>query len=296
MKKQKSNRTQRKSSSATQQEDAALKVCMQFFADELLPYLGIEGEVVSPAPTELIHLDLQKLFQDFNLVMRDNSWKHFEFQSTHEGLNGLKRFRVYEALTSYQYKVQVTTYVLFSGNIKQPMTEFTEGVNTYRIVPIIMLSKNADTLITDLQRKIDMGEPITKKDLTPLTLCLPMGGEMSLKERVASSYNIISKAGGVPKEDIHKLEAVIYTMADKFLDSTELDEIKEAIRMTTLGQILVNEGYNEGWKSNQLENARNFLGKVDDATIAECIGIPLETVLKLKEEAALETQTETAAE
>ena len=24
-----------------QQEDAALKTCMQFFADELLPYLGI---------------------------------------------------------------------------------------------------------------------------------------------------------------------------------------------------------------------------------------------------------------
>ena len=85
---------------------------MQFFADELLPYLNIKGKVVSFAPTELVHLELQKLFQDFNFIMEDGTWKHFEFQSTNEGLKGLKRFRAYEALTSYQYNVTVETYVL----------------------------------------------------------------------------------------------------------------------------------------------------------------------------------------
>ena len=44
-----------------QHEDAVLKASMQFFAEELLPYLGIEGKVVSFAPTELVHLELQKL-------------------------------------------------------------------------------------------------------------------------------------------------------------------------------------------------------------------------------------------
>lgn len=51
---------------------------------------------------------------------------------------GLKRFRTYEALTSYQHKVPITTYVLFSGNIKNPMTSFSEGINTYKVAPIIM--------------------------------------------------------------------------------------------------------------------------------------------------------------
>ena len=71
-------------------------------------------------------------------MMEDGSWKHFEFQSKNEGLAGLKRFRTYEALTSYQHKVPITTYVLFSGNIKNPMTSFSEGINTYKIAPIIM--------------------------------------------------------------------------------------------------------------------------------------------------------------
>lgn len=48
-----------------QQEDAALKTCMQFFADELLPYLGIDGHVSAFGPTDLVHLDLKKTLSGF---------------------------------------------------------------------------------------------------------------------------------------------------------------------------------------------------------------------------------------
>mgnify|MGYP003313397303 FL=1 len=47
------------SSNVQQHEDGILKTSMHFFADELLPYLNIEGKVVSFAPTELVHLELQ---------------------------------------------------------------------------------------------------------------------------------------------------------------------------------------------------------------------------------------------
>lgn len=103
-------RTKQETEICNQTEDAALKVVAQFFAEELLPKWGIHGKVASLAPTELIHLDIKKLYQDMNFIMEDGTWKHFEFQSTNEGVDGLKRFRTYEALTSYQYKVEVTTY------------------------------------------------------------------------------------------------------------------------------------------------------------------------------------------
>ena len=268
-----------------QQEDAALKTSMQFFADELLPYFRISGKVVGFAPTELVHLDLQKLFQDFNLVMEDGSWKHFEFQSTNEGLAGLKRFRSYEALASYQHKVAITTYVLFSGTIQKPMTEFTVGINTYRIHPIIMKKENADLLITELQRKIAAGEPLTKKDLVPLTLCPLMGGSMTQKERIKAAYKITRQATLVASEDIRRIEAVIYAMADKFLESMDLDEIVEDISMTRLGRMLVDRGIHTGIESTKLDNARNLLDLLDEQTIADRIGLPLETIQQLKKEA-----------
>ena len=280
------NNKEQEISSYTQQEDASLKISMQFFADELLPYLGIKGKVVAFAPTELVHLELQKLFQDFNLIMEDGTWKHFEFQSTNEGLIGLKRMRVYEAMTSYQYKVEVTTYVLFSGNIKNPMTEFTEGENTYKIHPIIMRNRNADELISELQCKVETGKAVTKEELVPLVLCLLMEGSMTQKDRVKAAYKITRKVNTVAKEEIEKIEAVIYAMADKFLDSVSKEEILEEISMTELGQMMINkgkkEGLKEGIKENRLEIAKNLIGLLDEQVIAERTGLSLDAVKELK--------------
>lgn len=90
--------------SLTQHEDAVLKTAMRFLADEFLPYFHIEGKVVEFAPTESIHMEVKKFYEDINLVMEDGSWKHFEFQSTDGGIPDLKRFRVYEAIASYPEK------------------------------------------------------------------------------------------------------------------------------------------------------------------------------------------------
>ena len=282
------------SAEVEQHEDTALKTAMREFAEVLLPYFGISGKVVGYGPTESVHLEMKKLYQDFNLIMEDGTWNHFEFQSTNEGIEGLKRFRVYEALTSYQYKVPVITYVLYSGKILNPVTEFTEGKNTYRIIPIIMRGKNADQEIFRLKQKLECGEIISKEDMVPLMLCPLMSGNMEQKDRVREAFHIVQEAVTVSKEDVRKVEAVLYAMADKFLKKEELEEIAEEISMTELGKMLVNkgisqgisQGINQGISQNKIENARNLLDVLDVQTIAEKIGLPLETVEQLKNKKA----------
>lgn len=237
----------------SEHEDGALKIAVQFFADEILPLMNIEGKVKGIAPTEMVYLELKKLSEDFNLVMEDDTWKHFEFQSTNEGLMGLKRFRSYEAVASYQHKVAITTYVLYSGKIKQPMTEFTEGVNTYRVVPIIMQDKDADKLIAEIRRKAEAGEPIERADLVQLALCPLMGGEMSQKERIKAALTITKETKNLEKDDIRKIEAVLYTMADKFLESMDMKEIMEDVKMTKLGRMLVEDGRMQGREQGILQ-------------------------------------------
>ena len=272
--------TKEEKSSVYQHEDAIMKSMMQFFADELLPYLGIHEKVIGIAPTESTILEFYKYFQDNNLIMEDGSWKHFEFQSSSKGIKDLKRFRSYEAVISYQYNVSVTTCVLFSGKIKNPVTEFTEGLNTYRIMPIIMADWNADEFLIELRHKIDENEKITKEELIRLVLMPLMGGESAQKERITGAFRIIEKAKDISEEDVRRLEAMIYTMADKFLEKIDLDEVRSEMRMTELGKML----YEEAEKKVKLESAKNLLGILNDELIAEKIGIPLEDVLKLKEE------------
>ncbi len=45
---------------------------------------------------------------------------------------------------------------------------------------------------------------------------------------------------------MEKVETVLYVMADKFLDSGEMDELMEVIGMTRLGQKLINRGKEKG--------------------------------------------------
>ena len=245
-----------------QAEDAALKVLHDYFADVLLPYWNITGEVDYAAPTESVYLELRKQYQDINFIMKDGSLVHFEFQSTNDkALDDLRRFRTYEAFLCMKHKTDVYTYVLFSGGIEHPMTEFTSGINTYRVHPIIMKGKLAEDVFKNIENKLEQGSTLTEEDLVPLTLCALMGGNLSQKERFHKAYNIIRNASdSIP--NLNVIEAVLYTMATKFLTTDELNNLKEGIKMTELGTMIYNDGkadgFSEGISQNAIENARNF--------------------------------------
>ena len=200
----------------------------------------------------------------------------------------MKRFRVYEAVTSYQNGVSVTTYVLYSGNIRHPVTQFTEGINTYRVQPIIMQNKNAEKTFQELKEKAQAGR-LTRTDLVSLTLCPLMGGEMPQKERIKGAFEILKESGDLlDPDEVQKIEAVIYAMAEKFLEKMDLEEVMEEISMTRLGEMLVNKGYDighsKGVEEEKLAAARNLLGQVSPDILAKALELPLDTILKSKEE------------
>ena len=136
----------------------------------------------------------------------------------------------------------MTPYVLYSGKIRDPVIEFTEGVNTYRVVPIIMHTKEAEELFALLEEKARTGEPLTKEDLVPLTLVPLMGGNMPQPERIRQAFRIMGQADGVSKEDIRNIGTVIYVMADKFLDELEKEGLLEVFYNMELSQMIMEEG------------------------------------------------------
>lgn len=87
-----------------------------------------------------------------------------------------------------------------------------------------------------------------------------------------------------------KVTAMIYTLADKFLTGTELEEIKEAIRVTRLGEMLMEDGRKEGRKEG-VENSRrkivlNMLSKKQFSyeEIADLVDISVEEVKQIEKE------------
>ena len=83
----------------------------------------------------------------------------------------------------------------------------------------------------------------TEDDIAQLGMTPLMGGQMSRKDKIKEGI-LIAKEERNDMAD--KVMAMLYTLADKFLDGIELDEIKEAMVMTRLGQMILDDGIRIG--------------------------------------------------
>ena len=283
----------------SQAEDAALKAAAQFFGEELFSYLGIEEKPIGIAPTEMVHLEIKKMYEDFNFLMKDDRWLHIEFESDSITREDLRRFREYEAVTSRTYGVEVTTIVVCSSTVKELMSEITEGINVYKVKVVRLKDMDAAIILKKLS-EMEMSS-IKKEDLVPLLLTPLMSGEIPEKERVRQGFFWLNQEyPEVNKEDLSKMQAVLYALAVKILKSSELAEIKEAIAMTILGQMLVEDGIRKGRQEGIEEGRQEGIeagrqegiqltkavlqltakGETPEA-IARCLDIPEETVQQI---------------
>lgn len=232
--------------SRSQLEDKALKSAGMYFGKELLPYFKIKTKIIRMLPTEQIRLEAVRQIEDILFEMTDGTLAHFEFESVEVSEDDLRRFRAYDAYTAMFYKKPVTTYVICSGKTGKIHSELKEGINSYRIIPLQMKQKNADILIERLKKKA-AESILTKEDIVPLLLTPLMTGKSSVKDRILAIRELLCRENVcLSKNDKRHMEAVLYAFACKFLQETELNEIKEALSMTVLGEMIWNDGKQKG--------------------------------------------------
>lgn len=225
------------------QEDAIMKMGFEFFRDTILKTLGIPYEFVSTGFTELVDLNIQILYMDFTFLTTEDFYIHLEFQTTDKGISDLQRFHAYDAVYSHKTGKKVITYVIYSGGIKKTRAELDCGLYTYRVNPIYLQDKNADFVFRRLKEKQKNGEFLSEADFSNLCLTPLMSGNMSKKETIKEAMLLARQSSSAAAE---KTTAMLYALADKFLDNEELEEIKEVVRMTRLGQMLLDEGMERG--------------------------------------------------
>lgn len=233
--------------SKLQLEDKALKNAAIYFGQELLPYFKIGQKIKRMLPTEQIRLEAVRATEDTLFEMEDGTLAHFEFESVEVNEDDLRRFRMYDAYNGVTYRKPVTTYVICSGKVSHIKSELQEGLNLYRIIPLQMKQRNADKLIRKLRKKAEQEGKIVKEDLVPLLLTPLMAGKSSIKRRILETREIVGLAEKqLEKDDLRHMEGIMYAFACKFLEKADLVEIKEALGMTVLGEMIWNDGRTEG--------------------------------------------------
>lgn len=232
--------------SKQQLEDKALKGANMYFGKELLPYFNIGKRIRRMMPTEQIRLEAVRATEDILFEMEDDTLAHFEFESVEVTEEDLRRFRAYDAYTGLRYRKPVTTYVICSGAAKRIHSELKEGINIYRVIPLQLKQRDADKLINRLKFKVQRRK-LSRMDLAPLLLTPLMSGKSSVKERILEAQKLLEASNTkLSKEEKQHMEAVLYTFACKFLDQIDLQEVKEMLSMTVLGEMIWQDGLAKG--------------------------------------------------
>lgn len=272
------------------QEDAIMKMGFEFFRDTILKTLGIPYEFVSTGFTELVDLNIQTLYMDFTFLTTEDFYIHLEFQTIDKGISDLQRFHAYDAVYSHKTGKKVITYVIYSDGIKKTRAELDCGLYTYRVNPIYLQDKNADFVFRRLKEKQKNGEFLSEAVFSNLCLTPLMSGNMSKKKTIKEAMLLARQSSSAAAE---KTTAMLYALADKFLDNEELEEIKEVVRMTRLGQMLLDEGMQYGKDAGRRNIILRMLSKKQYSyeEIADVAEITVEEVRRIEQESANENDS-----
>ncbi|WP_315080647.1 hypothetical protein [uncultured Clostridium sp.] len=258
-------------------EDMIMKRAMDVFAEEGLKFFGIEKRVKEVSSTEIVVLQAKNMFMDYTFLMEDDTYIHIEFQTTDKGVADLRRFKAYESLFELEMNKDVVTYVIYSGNIKNPLNSYTSGINTYNVRVISMANKDGDKVFEKIINKIKNGDKIEKQDLITLTFTPIMGGELSKGDKILNAIKIVKD---IDSEYIYDIESMLYAFASKFLEGKDLEKVKEELKMTELGKIIKNEGK----KEKAIETAKVAIKKgIDSETIRDLTGLTIEEIELIKQ-------------
>ncbi len=133
--------------------------------------------------------------------------------------------------------------MVFSGGIRSAKTELDCGINKYSVIPIYLKDKDADQVFQRLKEKKQRKEVLTTEDFAFLSLTPLMSGSLGRRDSIKEALLLAKQSKETAAE---KATAMLYALADKFLNSTELEEIKEVVAMTRLGQMIFDDGIQQG--------------------------------------------------
>lgn len=251
-------------------EDAIMKSIMDVFKEDALKFFGIKSKIIAAARTELKDIQINTSFMDYTFLLDDNSFLHFEFQTSNKK-SDLSRFLAYDAVLHYKENKPVNTIVVYSSNIKKAETSINVGSIKYSIRAFYMGSINGDKKYEYLKQKIKNDKILSNEDLLLLVFLPIMDSAKDKNERIIESIKLAKEIKN--KENQMNSLALLYAFAEKFVDICDMDKIKEVFGMTQLGKLLRDEGKEEGRKEGREEGRKEELIRTSIKLLTKKFGI-----------------------
>ena len=206
---------------------------------------------------------------DTLLLLEDDSYEHFEFQSSYSE-DDLARFAMYDLQVYHRDKRKIQTIIIYSSDVRKIDNNLHIGSLVYTPINIMMYNYDGNAVYKTLETKLKSGNDITDNDMLNLIFLPLMKWEKKGLSRVALTKQSIKMAQTIPdrrKRDI--CTAAAFMFSQKYLNETDLNQILEVLKMTDLATMLIEDAVNENTKKVEKETTEKVTVKVEKETKIE---------------------------
>ena len=221
---------------------------------------------------------------DFIFLLEDNTYLHFEFQSTHNK-SDIIRFASYDLRLHERDNRKVITVIIYPADIKEVESSLNIGSLSYNPYRIMMCEYDGNSIFKELETKIAKKQDLTDIDMINLIFIPLMKNDISKADLAIKSVELAKTI-----EDSSKRNACIasvFAFASKYLEEENINKLLEVIKMTDLATLLVRdavkESREEGKYVKSVEIAKNLLRlKTPLEVIIQATGLDESTIANLQ--------------
>jgi hypothetical protein len=264
-------------------KDLIQKYASGLFKDSTLEVYGIKtAKIKEFINVELPVVEVAGSSMDFIFLLEDNSYLHFEFQTSYNKKD-LIRFAGYDIRLYERDEREITTVIIYTANVKHAPDSVQIGSMAYTPQKVMMNEYNGDAIYMDLNEKIVTGNKLTDNDILMLIFLPLMKHTFEIGELAVKSIKLAQRIPDIIKRNA--CIAAAFALSNKYLDDDGMDKVEEALMMTDLVTRVVTKSFNEGEENKAISIAKKLLIRGISATaVMEDTGLSETTIRELQAE------------
>lgn len=251
---------------AYQNKDVASKVMAELLMGKSLASFGLpDVRVVGTLPTNLPAIESNELRLDHLFLLDDGSVGIMDYESVFTKENFVK-YMNYIARIMKRYAQQkrleelrqIKVLIIYTADVEWAMEEYDLDGVTIRVEAAYLVNQDTGAIHQRLKDKISREEVLTDEELVQLMLLpLTVKGKTEKQPYIESAVSLAKNLAD-RQQSIQALAGIL-TFCDKVIDQAYAEKIKEELRMTLVGQMIYEDGVQQGLKDGREEGYRALI-------------------------------------
>ena len=235
-------------------KDVLSKILAENFKDKSLKVYGIDvPKIKQILPTNLPEIQVNEMRLDNLFLLEDDSVAIIDYESEVKWENQLKYLnyivRILERYKKDEMPKKIRMIVIYTADVETAPEEFSAGCLTLKMERAFLRKIDSEGEREELARRLKEKLPLSDDELMKLIILpLTYKGTERKKQAVKEAVELAKQIADSEKKTFVLSGILIF--ADKIIDADTAKYIKEVVRMTQVAELLLEEGREEGRRSD----------------------------------------------